>query len=80
MHSSKVKDFWIIWKFLYNPCKCDSFSRYAFESELQTTSRAEYQRIKQEIENLVSYSVPDTDINIDYQVNLTLLDGHTRVS
>ena len=55
-------------------------NRFAFEAELQDTSRAEYFRIRQEINDLQSYQIPETDIEIDFKVLLTLIDGHTRVS
>ena len=55
------------------------FSRFAFEQENTENSIKEHNRLKEEIENLVSYPIPDLDdIDIDFQVWLTLIDGHTR--
>ena len=54
------------------------FHRFAFEPETQANSRAERDRIKREIENLEPYNIPDTDIEIDFEVIRTLIDGHTR--
>ena len=33
-----------------------------------------------EIENLIPYSIPDTAIEIEFEVLKTLIDGKTRVS
>ena len=56
------------------------FHRFAFEQETTENRKKEGQRLKEEISNLTDYLVPDTDIEIEFCVKLTLIDGHTRVS
>ena len=56
------------------------YVRFAYEAETQTNSRLERNRLKKEIEELRPYSIPQTDIEIEFMVLRTMIDGHTRVS
>ena len=65
-------------------CKTEKFfiyhDRFAYEPETQVNSRRERDRLKKEIEELHPYSIPQTDIEIEFMVLRTMIDGHTRVS
>ena len=55
------------------------YDRFAYEAETQVNSRRERDRLKKEIEDLRPYSIPQTDIEIEFMILRTMIDGHTRV-
>jgi hypothetical protein len=55
------------------------YDRFAYEAETQVNSRRERDRLKKEIEELRPYSIPQTDIEIEFMILRTMIDGHTRV-
>ena len=53
--------------------------RFAFEEETTENSQRECQRLKEQVDNLHSYSVPDSNLEIDFSGFCTMIDGKVRL-